>query len=127
MLKNAYERLQIFNKTSSPYHPQTSGLVEKTNSTLMRMMLNQRQDWDILLDEVLFFYNTTPKKSFKGLSPFELLYGFSPRFMNQKMKKIRSEIMNEEAFDRYVETRQDLFLRTQELVQDVIAEKAKVG
>ena len=83
-------------KTSSSYNPQTLGLVEKTNSSLMRMlkkMLNQREDWAILLDEDLFFYNTTPKKSFKGLSPPELLYGFSPRFMNQKMKKIRSESM----------------------------------
>jgi len=129
MLKNAYERLQIFKKTSSSYHPQNSGLVENTNSTLMRMlkkMHNRCEDWDILLDEVLFFYNTTPKKSFKGLSPFEWLYGFSPRFMNQKMKKIISEFMTEEAFDRCVETRQDLLLRTPELVQDVIVEKAKV-
>ena len=129
MLKNAYERLQIFKKTSSSYHPQNSGLVENTNSTLMRMlkkMHNRCEDWDILLDEVLFFYNTTPKKSFKGLSPFEWLYGFSPRFMNQKMKKIISEFMTEEAFDRCVETRQDLLLRTPELVQDVIVEKAEV-
>jgi hypothetical protein len=96
MLKNAYKRLQIFKETSSSYHPQTSGLVGKTSSTLMRMlkkMLNQRADWDFLWDEVLFFYNRTPEKSFKGLSSFELLYGFSPRFMNQKMKKIRSESM----------------------------------
>ena len=57
ILKNAYERLQILKKTSSSYHPQSSGLVEKTNSTLrmLKKMLNQREDWDILLDEVLFF------------------------------------------------------------------------
>jgi len=70
MLKTAYERLQIFKKTWSPYHPQTSGLVERAKSTLMRMlkkMLNQKEDWDVLLDEVTFFCGTTPnEKCSKG-------------------------------------------------------------
>ena len=128
MLKNAYERLQIFKRSSLSYHPQTSGLVEKTNGTIMKMLkktLNQKKDWDVLLDEVFFFYNTTPKKTFKGFSPFELLYGFFPRLLNREMKTTRKEIMTQEAFDKFIETRQDLFLRTQGLFQVIIAEKAK--
>jgi len=64
MLKNAHERLHIIKKTSSSYHRQTSGLVEKSNTTLMKMLkkiLNQGEDWDILLDEVLFSTIRLPK------------------------------------------------------------------
>jgi hypothetical protein len=101
MLKNAYEQLQIFKMTSYSYHPQTLGLVEETNGTIMRMlkMLNQKEDWDVLLDEI-WFYNTTPKKTFKGLYP---------RFLHQKMETTW-DLMTEDEFKNYVATRQDLFL-----------------
>ena len=89
---------------------------------LLKKMMNQNEDWDVLSDEVTFFYNTTPKKTFKGISPFEFLYGFAPRFLNQKMRTTREGILTDEAFEKYITTRQDLFLRTPELVQDVIAE-----
>jgi hypothetical protein len=66
------------------------------------------------------FYNTTPKKAFKGFSLFELTCGFAPRFLDQNMSR-------SQAFEKYITARQDLFLRTQEVLQDVIAEKSRIS
>lgn len=64
-------------RISSAYHPQTNGLVERFNQTLQRFLvelLNDNQnDWDELLDGVLFVYRTSIQKSTQ-VSPFELIY-----------------------------------------------------
>ena len=64
--------------TSSPYHQQTNGLVERFNGTLKSMLrkyaLEAPQSWDELLPYLLFAYREVPQAS-TGFSPFELLYG----------------------------------------------------
>ena len=64
-------------RISSAYHPQTNGLVEQYNQTLQQSLVklvNQEQDnWDELLDGVLFAYRTSVQMSTK-MSPFELMY-----------------------------------------------------
>ena len=62
-------------RISSAYHPQTNGLVERFNQTLQRSLVklvnNNQDDWDELLDGVLFAYRTAKQKSTR-VSPFEL-------------------------------------------------------
>lgn len=64
-------------RISSAYHPQTNGLVERFNQTLQRSLVklvnNNQDDWDGLLDSVLFAYRTAKQKSTQ-ISPFELMY-----------------------------------------------------
>ena len=70
--------LHISQIQTSPYHPQTDGLVERFNKTLKLMLRKlvskEGKNWDRLLPYVLFAYREVPQST-TGFSPFELLYG----------------------------------------------------
>ena len=78
LLQELYRLLQIKRIRTTPYHPQTDGLVERFNGTLKAMLkkfVNRTQkDWDEYLPYLLFAYREVPQES-TGFSPFELLYG----------------------------------------------------
>uniref|UniRef100_A0A1X7UTX2 Integrase catalytic domain-containing protein n=1 Tax=Amphimedon queenslandica TaxID=400682 RepID=A0A1X7UTX2_AMPQE len=63
---------------TTPYYPQTDGLVERCNKTLKSMLrkavTKEKKDWDKLIPYLLFAYREMPQAS-TGFSPFELLYG----------------------------------------------------
>lgn len=67
--------------STSPYHPQTDGLVERFNKTMCTMLSmyvgSSQKDWDEYLPFVIFAYNSTEQKSTQ-YSPFELLFGRKP-------------------------------------------------
>ena len=66
---------------TSPYHPETDGLLEHWHSDLLAMLKKatvDKKDWDLYLPFVLFAYRQTPH-TVTGFSPFQLIYGFSVR------------------------------------------------
>ena len=67
---------------TSGYHPQTDGLVEKFNSTLISLISKccviSDYDWDEHLQMLLFAYRSSMQASTQE-SPFFLLYGRDPR------------------------------------------------
>ena len=60
---------------STPFHPQTDGLVERLNLTLKEMLRafsdNASKDWDTFLPAAEYVYNSTYNTSIKG-TPFEV-------------------------------------------------------
>lgn len=77
-LRQVYSLLGIKGIRTTPYHPQTDGMVERFNQTLksmLRKFVNDTgSDWDQWLPYLLFAYREVPQAS-TGFSPFELLYG----------------------------------------------------
>ena len=67
---------------TTAYHPQTDGLVENINRTLVAMIAKHAKtfgrNWDTYLSQLLFAYRTKPHES-TGESPFFLLYGRDAR------------------------------------------------
>jgi transposase InsO family protein len=66
---------------STPYHPQTNGVVERFNASMVvqiaKLQQKHHNNWDDYLDAIVFAYNTSQHRSTK-FSPFELLFGRSP-------------------------------------------------
>ncbi len=82
LVQEVCKLLNIKKVNTSGYHPQTDGLVEKFNSTLISMIAKTAErhgrDWDQRLPYLLFAYRASVQESTKE-SPFFLLYGRDPR------------------------------------------------
>ena len=82
VMREVHRLLSIKGKTTTPYHAQCNGLVERFNATLKSMLRRLCQEkprtWDRLVPAVLFAYREVPQES-TGFSPFELLYGRTVR------------------------------------------------
>lgn len=68
---------------STPYHPQTNGLTERTNRTLVNMLsmyvASNHKNWDDVLPFITYAFNTAQHET-TGHSPFFLLYVRPPRY-----------------------------------------------
>ena len=66
---------------TTPYRPQSDGLVERFNRTLLRLLRcfvdESHANWDDVLPYVLFAYNTAVSSTTKE-TPFTLVYGRNP-------------------------------------------------
>ena len=82
LLSRLYELLGVKIIHTSPYHPQTDGLVEHFNQMLKvmlkRVLKEEDCNWDNMLPFVLFAYREVPQES-TGFSPFKLIYSWDVR------------------------------------------------
>ena len=78
LLKNMCELLEVEKTRTTAYHPESDGLVERLNKTLVTMLRTcvdeEQKNWDTLLPKILLGYRTSVQTT-TGYSPFRLVYG----------------------------------------------------
>ena len=103
LMKEVNNLLSIKGLNTTPWHPQTNGLVERFNATLKQMLsrlaTEQPELWDQYIPALLFAYREVPQESL-GFSPFELLYG---RTVKGPMRILR-QLWTEEETNNEVKT-----------------------
>ncbi|XP_033729482.1 uncharacterized protein LOC117318627 [Pecten maximus] len=105
LMKEISRVLSIRQLTTTPYHPQCNGLVERFNGTLKQMLrkmsAERPKDWDRYLNSLLFAYREVPQESL-GFSPFEMLYGRAVRGPMMILKELLTkEIPDDEIKTTY--------------------------
>ena len=96
---------------TSPYHPQTDGMVERFNATLKRLLQkltqNPEVEWDLCLPYVLWSYRGTIHKT-TGFSPYQLLFAKQMRMpLDQMVRYWQCKEENDESsVSEYIATLQ---------------------
>ena len=83
---------------SSPYYPQTNGMVERLNRTLCNSLAKvkeQDEDWDIHIPAVLFAYRTK-RHSTTGYTSFQLTYGCQAKMLIEALLPVKNIDANKE-------------------------------
>ena len=129
LLTELYRLLHIKPIKTTPYHPQTYGLVERFNQTLKAMLhrvaTEEGKDWDKLIPYLLFAYREVPQASM-GFSPFELLYGCQVRGPLDVLRETwEASIKSSESVVSYVLSIQEKLTKLQELVHENLKEAQK--
>lgn len=73
---------RVKHNLTAPYHPQSNGIDERVNGTLMKIFRTYvdefQTDCDVRLKKTLFLYNTTVHET-TGYSPCQIVFGYDPR------------------------------------------------
>ena len=78
IIREVCRLLHIYKSRTTPYHPQSDGLVERLNRTLINMLActvhEHSGEWDRYLHQLCMAYNTSVQSS-TGFTPFFLMFG----------------------------------------------------
>ena len=126
LLMEIYRLLHVHPIRTTPYHPQTDGLVERFNQTLKSMLkktaVEEGKDWDRLIPYLLFAYREVPQSS-TGFSPFEFVFGRPVRGPMDVLKETwEADKKSSESIDSYVLSVREKLDKMAELVEENLKE-----
>lgn len=82
MMQELYRKLDIHKTRTTPYHPESDGMVERFMRTLKDMMSkyidSQGLEWDEGVRSYAMAYNSSIHET-TGYTPFYMIHGFEPR------------------------------------------------
>ncbi|XP_076449483.1 uncharacterized protein LOC143285918 [Babylonia areolata] len=131
IMKEVQRLLSVQGISTTPYHAQCNGLVERFNATLKSMLkrlcLEKPKTWDRYLPAILFAYREVPQES-TGFAPFELLYGRTVRGPVHVLQLWTKEVEDEEVktASQYVVDLRNKIEETCEIARQSLAEAAQV-
>lgn len=113
ILASLLHACSVVHHTTTSYHPQTNGMTERINKTLVDMLYLyvdvEQTNWDEILPFSTFAYNTS-LHSVTGFSPFYLLYARSPTTTLDTVLPYHDDLVPHD-------TMCDIFLRAEEARQ----------
>jgi hypothetical protein len=84
-LKEFVHKLGIFDEPTVPYSPESNGVAERLNRTLMSKMRAMRHSanlpdylWEVLVATAAYLHNRSPNKSIGFITPYERHFGIKP-------------------------------------------------
>jgi transposase InsO family protein len=102
------KQLGIDHRTSTAYHPQTQGLVERSHSTLTDCIAiyaaSNQKDWCSLIPHLQFAINSSVQET-TGYSPHYLLHGQEPTLPLEAQLGITKHVALDEILGRMEEAR----------------------
>ena len=129
---NIYRRLGIKQITTTAWHPQSNGMVERFNGTLKRTIkiwVNENQrDWDVYLPYAMFAYHTSFHSTMQE-TPFYMTFGRDPNTVLTKTLGIRPE-QNKDTEHYATELAQrlyDVHTRVLEIYKSINEERIEEG
>ncbi|KAL8569564.1 hypothetical protein ACOMHN_044702 [Nucella lapillus] len=131
VMKEVQRLLSVRGISTTPYHAQCNGLVERFNATLKSMLKKLCQEkpktWDRYIPAILFAYREVPQES-TGFAPFELLYGRTVRGPLHVLRQLwTKELKDEEvkAASQYVVDLRNKIEDTCKIARESLAKAAQ--
>ena len=95
LIQEICQLLGVKKTRTTPYHPQTDGLVERFNRTVLDMLSmavqQDEHEWDLLLPQVMLAYRTSVQET-TGTTPFSLIFGHEPHLPEDIISGISAEV-----------------------------------
>ena len=96
LLKEVCQLLGVVKTRTTPYHPQSDGLVQRFNRTLLNLLSmaasENERDWDLHIPMVMMAYRTSVQESTR-CTPFYLMFGREGRLPADVMFRLPSSPM----------------------------------
>ena len=109
--------------TATSYYPQTSGLVERFNGTVIRILKRYVYEtpdtWDVSIPMATYAYNTTEQRT-NGISPYEIIFGKKATFLFSDQMTVNNE--GETAHEYVAKIKRDI----EKICTKVIKQQAEV-